>query len=135
MAKTTSVRNAYMLLFASQIVNIGFGLLAIFITLLADEIDLRPIEIGIIISIFAVARAISSGIVPAISDRTGRKIILIGALFTYAVSTTLLGFARTFEFLLVLRVIEGAAAGAAFPTAEALLVDSVAKEERGAWMG
>ncbi|MHA1993066.1 MAG: MFS transporter [Candidatus Hodarchaeales archaeon] len=135
MVKTTSVRNAYMLLFASQIVNIGFGLLAIFITLLADEINLRPLEIGIVISIFAVARAISAAIVPAISDRTGRRIILIGALFVYAVSTTLLGFARTFETLFVFRIIEGAAAGTAFPTAEALLVDSVSIEERGAWMG
>ncbi|PWI47053.1 hypothetical protein CEE45_13850 [Candidatus Heimdallarchaeota archaeon B3_Heim] len=135
MAENTSVRNAYMLLFASQIVNIGFGLLAIFITLLADEINLRPLEIGIVISIFAVSRAISAAIVPAISDKTGRRGILIGALFVYAVSTTLLGFARTFETLLLLRIVEGAAAGTAFPTAEALLVDSVSIEERGAWMG
>ena len=53
MAEKISIRNAYMLLFASQIVNIGFGLLAIFITLLADEINLRPLEIGVVISIFA----------------------------------------------------------------------------------
>ncbi len=135
MAQTTSVKNAYMLLFASQIVNIGFGLLAIFITLLADEINLRPLEIGIVISIFAVSRAISAAIVPAISDKTGRRIILIGALFTYSISTALLGIARSFESLLILRIIEGAAAGTAFPTAEALLVDSVSIEERGAWMG
>lgn len=124
-----------MLLFASQIVNIGFGLLAIFITLLADEINLRPFEIGMVISIFMVARAISSGIIPALSDRIGRRIILIISLFMYALSTILLGFSRDFNSLFILRIIEGAATGAVFPTAEALLVDSVPVHERGAWMG
>ena len=130
-----SKRNANMLLFASQIVNIGFGLLAIFITLLADEISLQPVEIGVVISIFMVARAFSAGFIPGISDRIGRKTILVFALFLYALSTMALGFARDFGSLLVLRVIEGASAGAVFPTAEALLVDSVPAETRGAWMG
>jgi MFS family permease len=124
-----------MLLFASQIVNIGFGLLAIFITLLADEINLRPLEIGVLISIFMVARAVTSAIVPAISDRVGRKIILIFSLFLYALSTLLLGFARTFVSLFILRIVEGASTGSVFPTAEALLVDSVPASERGAWLG
>ncbi|MFX1283207.1 MAG: MFS transporter [Promethearchaeota archaeon] len=130
-----SIRNAYMLLFASQIVNIGFGLLAIFITLLADEINLRPLEIGVIISIFMVARAISSGVVPDLSDKVGRRLILIVSLVFYACSTALLGFARSFFWLFILRIIEGASAGAVFPTAEALLVDSVPMRDRGAWMG
>ncbi|MHA2226730.1 MAG: MFS transporter [Candidatus Hodarchaeales archaeon] len=130
-----SIKNAYMLLFASQIVNIGFGLLAIFITLLADEINLRPLEIGVLISIFMVARAVTSAIVPAISDRVGRKIILIFSLFLYALSTLLLGFARTFVSLFILRIVEGASTGSVFPTAEALLVDSVPASERGAWLG
>ncbi|UCG04192.1 MAG: MFS transporter [Candidatus Heimdallarchaeota archaeon] len=131
----TSTRNAYMLLLASQIVNIGFGLLAIFITLLADEINLRPLEIGVIISIFMVARAISAAIIPDISDRVGRKIVVVISLIFYAASTALLGFARSFFWLFILRIVEGASAGAVFPTAEALLVDSVPKKDRGAWMG
>ena len=135
MTVSYSTRNANMLLFASQIVNIGFGLLAIFITLLADEISLQPIEIGVVISIFMVARAFSAAIIPGISDKIGRKTILVAALFVYALTTMMLGFARDFESLLVLRVIEGAAAGAVFPTAEALLIDSVPAETRGAWMG
>jgi DHA1 family tetracycline resistance protein-like MFS transporter len=132
---TYSTRNANMLLFASQIVNIGFGLLAIFITLLADEISLKPVEIGIVISIFMVARAISAWVIPGISDNIGRKTILVVALFTYAFSTMMLGFARDFSSLFILRIIEGASAGAVFPTAEALLVDSVPADTRGAWLG
>jgi MFS family permease len=135
MSEKYSTRNAYLLLFASQIINIGFGLLAIFITLLADEIDLEPVEIGWIISIFMVSRAISANFIPAISDRVGRRIILIFAIFIYALTTTLLGFARDFNSLFLLRILEGASAGAAFPTAEALLVDSVAPKDRGAWLG
>ncbi|UCE12484.1 MAG: MFS transporter, partial [Candidatus Heimdallarchaeota archaeon] len=101
----------------------------------ADEIHLRPTEIGIIISVFMVARAISSALVPDLSDKVGRKKILIVALAFYAVSTVLLGFARSFFLLFFLRVVEGAATGAVFPTAEALLVDSVPLKDRGAWMG
>ncbi len=47
----------------------------------------------------------------------------------------MLGFSRDFLSLFILRIIEGAATGAVFPTAEALLVDSVPSSERGAWMG
>lgn len=130
-----SYRNAYMLLFASLIVNIGFGLLAIFITLLANEINLTPIEVGIVISIFMVSRAITAWIIPGVSDRVGRRRILLAFLTLYAASTILLGFARDFGTLISLRIVEGAAAGAVFPTAEALLVDSVPIPERGAWMG
>ncbi|MFW9917532.1 MAG: MFS transporter, partial [Candidatus Thorarchaeota archaeon] len=132
---STNVRNAWNLLIASQIVNIGFGLIAIFIPLLADEIHLRPSEIGLIISIFMVSRALAAYKIPALSDKLGRKTILIMALLAYAGSTALLGFARDFWTLFLLRVIEGAATGAAFPTAEALLVDSVPQKDRGGWMG
>jgi DHA1 family quinolone resistance protein-like MFS transporter len=133
--ESTNVRNAWNLLIASQIVNIGFGLIAIFIPLLATEIHLRPSEIGLIISIFMVSRALAAYKIPALSDKLGRKTILIVALLTYAVSTVLLGFARDFWTLFLLRVIEGAATGAAFPTAEALLVDSVPQKDRGGWRG
>ncbi|MHA1225849.1 MAG: MFS transporter [Candidatus Hodarchaeales archaeon] len=135
MTSKPSLKNAYFLLFASQVINIGFGLLAIFITLLADDISLRPTEIGVIISIFAVARSITAAIIPAFSDRVGRRIILIFALLIYSTTTFLLGFSRDFTALFLLRIVEGAAAGAAFPTAEALLVDSVPAKDRGAWMG
>ena len=135
MTSRTSARNAYLLLFASQIINIGFGLLAIFITLLADEINLRPMEIGLAVSVFMVSRALAASFIPAFSDKIGRRKILIAALFAYGLSTVLLGFSRDFFSLFILRVIEGAATGAAFPTAEALLVDSVSAEDRGAWMG
>ncbi|MFX0113833.1 MAG: MFS transporter [Candidatus Hodarchaeota archaeon] len=134
-ADSTNVRNAWNLLIASQIVNIGFGLIAIFIPLLADEIHLRPSEIGLVISIFMISRALAAYKIPALSDKLGRKTILILALLTYAISTALLGFARDFWTLFLLRIIEGAATGAAFPTAEALLVDSVPQRERGGWMG
>ncbi len=130
-----SHRNAWNLLFASQIVNIGFGLIMIFIPLLGDEIHLHPGEIGLIISIFMVSRAIAAAQVPGLSDKIGRKKILVTAIFIYSISTIFLGFARDFLTLFLLRIIEGAATGAAFPTAEALLVDSVPPKERGAWMG
>ncbi|MHA2231878.1 MAG: MFS transporter, partial [Candidatus Hodarchaeales archaeon] len=128
-------RNAWNLLIASLIINIGFALIAIFIPLLADEIHLRPGEIGVIISIFMVSRAIAAAKIPAISDNIGRKTVLIFSLLIYSISTVFLGFARDFWTLFYLRIIEGAAAGAAFPTAEALLVDSVPQKDRGAWMG
>lgn len=82
-----------------------------------------------------VSRAIAAAQIPAISDNIGRKAVLIVSLLIYSISTVLLGFARDFSTLFFLRIIEGAAAGAAFPTAEALLVDSVPQKDRGAWMG
>ncbi len=137
-------KNAWNLLFASLIVNIGFGLAAPLFAALGNRLDVgnlifirlpSAVSIGILISSFMVARMVSASIIPASTDIYGRKKILVVALAVYGISTIGIGFGRDFWTLFLLRLLEGASVGAAFPVSEALLVDSVPSDERGAWMG
>ncbi len=139
-----NTRNAWNLIFTSLVVNIGFGLAAPLFAALGDNIDVGNLyfgkissgfAIGILISAFMIARMASASIIPGMTDIIGRKKILVISLVVYGSSTFLMGFGRDFWSLFFLRLLEGAAVGAAFPVSEALLVDSVDPTERGAWMG
>ena len=140
----TDYKNAWFVLFASFIVNIGFGLAIPLFTSLGDtytnlgnlgfiKMDLG-LTIGILLSSFMVTRMISSYLVPDITDSAGRKNILIGGLIFYGVATFLIGFQNEFWSLLILRALEGGSVGVAFPISEALMVDSVPQSKRGEWM-
>ena len=142
--ETYDIKNAYFLILSSFIVNIGFGLAIPLFTALGDTIDIGDLgfihissgfAIGVLLSIFMIVRMITSYFVPGITDKVGRKNILLIGLIIYGITTISIGFARDFWLLFLLRGSEGAAVGIAFPISEALLVDSVPQKTRGAWMG
>ena len=137
-------RNAWNMIIASFMVNIGFGLAIPLFTSLGDTVDignlgfiqLSPaLAIGVLLASFMIARMITSYLIPDVTDSAGRKNILIAGLVWYGFTTLLIGFARDFWPLLLLRAFEGGSVGVAFPIAEALMVDSVPKKKRGEWMG
>ncbi|MFW9930301.1 MAG: MFS transporter [Candidatus Thorarchaeota archaeon] len=140
----SDTRNAWNMIVASLIVNIGFGLAIPLFTELGNDIDignlgftrLQPaLAIGILLASFMIVRMITSYLIPDITDSAGRKNILIIGLILYGIATFLIGFSRDFWVLLILRGLEGGSTGIAFPISEALLVDSVAVSKRGEWMG
>lgn len=138
-------KNAWNTLFASFIVNIGFGLAIPLFTSLGDihsnmghigfiKMDIG-LTIGILLSSFMIARMITSYLIPDVTDSAGRKNILVGGLIVYGIATFLIGFQSDFWTLLILRALEGGSVGVSFPISEALMVDSVPQSERGSWMG
>ncbi|MEK0325129.1 MAG: MFS transporter, partial [Nitrosopumilus sp.] len=94
--------------FASANVMIGFGLFIPFLpyyaTLLGASLAL---QIGALGSGFVIARALTSIPFGKLSDRIGRKPIIVLGLLFYTAGTLVFPFAQTWIHLVLFRVIQG----------------------------
>ena len=79
--------------------------------------------------LFASTNFLSMPVLGNLSDRFGRRPILIGSLLALALTTLLIGLATSFVWLVVARLIQGAA-GAAYGTANAYVADISPPDER-----
>ncbi len=126
------------------------AILFIFITLLLDVIGigiiipvlpkllatLKNIPIneaskygGIMITSFALAQFLFSPLIGNLSDKFGRRPVLLIALFGFGIDYIILALANSYEMLLVGRVIAGIT-GASFTTASAYIADISTDEDR-----
>lgn len=83
---------------------------------------------------YAVMQFLFSPVLGNLSDRYGRKPILLASLAALAVDYVLMGFAPTLAWLFVGRIIAGIA-GATFATANAVVADIIAPDKRAKYFG
>lgn len=84
---------------------------------------------GLLISSYAIVQFICAPIVGALSDRFGRRPVLLASLFGFGIDYLLLAFAPTLWWLFIGRIIAGIM-GASFTTAGAYIADISAPEKR-----
>ena len=75
-----------------------------------DGLDIGPVQIGLVISVFTLPGVLFSPLVGILADRMGRKVILVPALFIFGGFGFACFFARSMEQLLVLRFLQGVGA-------------------------
>jgi len=88
-------------------------------------------SVGLFTSSFMAASALMSPKLGGLSDRLGRKRVMIWGLIGDVVFGTLTGLAPSWEWLLLIRTVNGAVTAAATLPAEALLIDHVPIARRG----
>jgi len=88
-------------------------------------------SVGLFTSSFMAAAALMSPKLGGLSDRVGRKKVMIGGLVGDVVFGTLTGLAPSWEWLLLIRTVNGAVTAAATLPAEAMLIDHVSITRRG----
>lgn len=98
-------------------------------------LDISKKEVGALVSIFTLPGIFLTPITGALSDRFGRKKILVPSIVVFAVAGFLCGFARSFELLLVLRFVQGAGAASLGSLNVTLIGDVFQGRERAAAMG
>jgi MFS family permease len=86
-------------------------------------------------AVFSAAQFISSPFWGNLSDRYGRKRILILGVIGSAISMFLMGIANSFAVVFLTRAVGGLLSSATLPTAMAYISDSTTEEERGGGMG
>jgi MFS family permease len=79
---------------------------------IAQELDISPQAVGLLISVFTVPGVLLTPVVGVLADRYGRKTFLVPSLFVFATAGAACSFARDFELLLVLRLLQGVGAAA-----------------------
>jgi MFS family permease len=99
------------------------------------EFHLTHQQIGLLGSAVAITWAISTLFFGALSDRIGRKPILVPAVFIFSLLSWLSGVAHNFEQLLLVRALLGIAEGPAWSIMTALIEESSAPTRRGRNIG
>jgi MFS family permease len=79
---------------------------------IGEALSLTPRQVGLLVAVFTLPGVALTPVLGVFGDRFGRKRVLIPSLLLFAVAGTACGFARRFDLLLGLRLLQGAGAAA-----------------------
>ena len=89
-----------------------------------DIVELQSAEaFGVLMSVFLWIYAIMSPISGIIGDRLNRKWLIVGSLFVWSSVTLLMGFATTYNEVMVLRALMGVSEALYMPAGLSLIAD------------
>jgi MFS family permease len=103
--------------------------------LIVPALHLSNEQVGLLTSALALAWAGSTLIFGAISDRVGRRPVLLPTVFIFSVLSWISGIAQSFRQLLLVRTLMGVAEGPTWSTITATIEESSAPEHRGRNVG
>jgi DHA1 family multidrug resistance protein-like MFS transporter len=133
--KTTNRRNLFILVFALLVVMLGFGMVIPVFPFLIDKLGASGSALGILVATAALTEFLFGPIWGSISDRVGRKPILMIGMFGYALAMFAFGIATKIWMLLVFRALSGILSSATITTTMAYIGDSTSEKSRGGGMG
>ncbi|MEI7594020.1 MAG: MFS transporter [Actinomycetes bacterium] len=113
---------------------IGFGIVLPILPLYAKQFGASPLTIGLIVASFSLAQMACAPLWGRLSDRIGRKPVLILSLFGTAVGSLFTGLAGAIPLLFLGRMIDGAS-GASVSVAQASVADIAQPRDRARLMG
>jgi multidrug resistance protein len=113
---------------------VGFGIVLPILPRYAEELRASPGVIGLVVASFSVAQMVGAPVIGRLSDRIGRKPVLILSLVGTAVGSLVTGLAGSVSILLLGRVFDGLS-GASVSVAQAAVADVAAPEDRPRLLG
>ena len=130
-----SKRNLYILTFVLFVVMLGYGIVIPIFPFYIEEMGAGGTELGLLTASYAVMRLIFGPIWGGLSDRVGRKPILLIGILGYVITMVWFGLANTLWMLFAARILSGILSSATAPTTMAYIGDSSPENERGGGMG
>jgi multidrug resistance protein len=113
---------------------IGFGIVLPLLPFYAQDFGATAVVVGLLVAIHPAMQFLFGPIWGRLSDRVGRRPILLLGLLGSAVSYLIFGLATSLWWLFASRVMQGIA-GANIPVAQAYIADSTDLEDRTRGMG
>jgi MFS transporter, DHA1 family, tetracycline resistance protein len=119
-----------LVIFLTIFVNlVGFGIIIPLLPFYAATFGASPIVIGLLFASFSLAQLIAAPLLGELSDRWGRRPVLILSLVGTAVSFAMLALAQSLAMLFAARVVDGLSGGN-ITTARAYIADVTPEEGR-----
>jgi MFS transporter, DHA1 family, tetracycline resistance protein len=123
------------ILFTAVLVDMmGFGIVIPVLPFYALEMNATPFQVTLLIASFSAMQMAATPIWGRVSDRRGRRPLIIAGLFASAVSYLIFGMANSLALLLLSRVAAGAAGGT-ISVAHAYVADTTDASGRAHGMG
>lgn len=113
---------------------VGFGMVLPILPLWAEEFGASPTEIGLLTASYAVAQIVFAPLWGRLSDRYGRRPVILVSLAGSAIAALMIGLAGALVVLWLARVLQGVA-GASYAAAQAYVADVTTARERARGMG
>ena len=114
---------------ANASVVVGMGLITPSITIIKSDFNLTSDMVQLTLTVFIIAAGIGQLVFGFLSDRYGRRPILITGSFLFVVSSITSVFSPSILFLLIMRVVQGLGAAACMSMARVIINDSFNKTE------
>lgn len=130
-----SRKNLLILSFTLVIVMLGFGMVVPIFPFYVQKLGAGGGALGLLVATSALTELLFGPFWGSLSDRTGRKPILMVGVFGYGLSLLLFGLSTELWMLFASRALAGVLSAAALSTAMAYIGDSTTEKERGGGMG
>jgi DHA1 family tetracycline resistance protein-like MFS transporter len=108
---------------------IGFGIIIPFLPLYATRLGASPWQVGWLFASYSIAQMLASPFLGELSDRYGRRWVLMASLWTTTLSFVILALADRLWMLFAARIIDGLG-GASIPTVRAYIGDVTEPQDR-----
>ncbi|MBI5566557.1 MAG: MFS transporter, partial [Chloroflexi bacterium] len=109
-----------------------FPFFALYIT---QKFNVGMTEVGVLFGLFSISSIVGSFIGGALTDRIGRRTMMIFGLLASSFSTLLMGFVETLEVFYVLALVSGIFTDVAGPAHQAMVADLVPEHKRAEGYG
>ena len=113
---------------------VGFGIVLPLLPFYADRFGASGTQVGLLITVYSVAQLFLAPVWGRVSDRVGRRPILILGLLGSAASYVVFAFAGSLTILFISRILAGIG-GATVPVAQAYIADITPPERRAGNLG
>jgi len=129
-------KSALSLIFLTVFIDLlGFGILIpILPTFAKIELLVDETAIGVVVAVYSFVQFLFNPILGRLSDKYGRKPIIVISLFINAIGYVLFAFTTSYIILLVSRIVAGIG-GSSISVAQAYIADVTTKENRAKGMG
>jgi len=125
-----SNRRPLLVIFLTILVNlVGFGIIIPLLPFYAEKFGASPLVIGLLFGIYSLCQLAASPALGDLSDRYGRRPVLIFSLLGTVVSFVMLAMAQSIALLFIARIVDGLSGGN-ISTARAYVADVTEPKDR-----
>lgn len=117
------------------LVMVGFGIIIPVLPFYAENLGASAFELGLLMAVYSLMQFLFAPMWGRISDRIGRKPVILTGIFGLAISFFMMALATKLWMLFAARIIGGFLSSANMPTVTAYVADITSEEDRGKGMG
>jgi multidrug resistance protein len=113
---------------------VGFGIILPILAIYGERLGASPTTLGFVVASYSLAQFVFSPLLGRLSDRVGRRPVILLSLFGTAVGSILTGVATSVWLLFLGRIVDGAS-GASVSVAQGAVTDVAPPSERPRLLG
>lgn len=130
-----NARSPLVIIFLTVFIDlVGFGIVIPVLPLYAERFGASPLVIGMLLGVYSFMQFLCAPLLGKLSDRVGRRPVLLLSLIGTSIGFFLMGAAGTLWLLFTARIIDGVTGGN-ISTASAYIADVTPPEQRSRGMG